>query len=1849
MSIHRVLAQRPGLRLLRVILGLVLVLLIQPLAAGEEGPVRQLALTPGMDYYGGDYETLKEVDLETCQRACLDDPGCQAFTFNSKAGWCFLKDSSADPRPFPDAVSGRIQVGAATLPPTDLIATRLAELRFVPRDDLDAARKLATRIAAAPPPAAPAAALAAEARRAAAAKDPTRAADRYAAALRLSPDDRGLWAALASAALAAQPEQWEARQAFRQDATAAAINAYGHSTSPAERAESLALLARVYNEREIWRPAIRALRAALALDERAELRADYERLLAERGFRITGHEVDSDAANPRICIQLSDPLARDRGQLADFVSLLDRADLPIELESRQICIGGVTHGGRYRIQVRAGLPAADGETLAKTSDLEVFVRDRSPAVRFLGRAYVLPKGAEPAIPVVSVNTDQIDASVYRIGDRALGSAVARGNVRQQLAPWDAEQIAERSGELVWQGQIEVKRDQARDLNREITTSIPVGELIAEPRPGVYAITARAHNALREPDVLATQWFLVSDLGLATFDGSDGLHVLVRSLSTAHAVAGTRLRLIANNDDVLGEATSDDSGHARFEPGLLRGTGGNAPAILIAEGADGDYGFLDLTQSPFDLSDRGVTGRPAPQALDVYLVTERGAYRPGETVQLTALARDDKAEAVTALPVTLVYKRPDGVEHARVLLQDQGLGSYRATLGLSRTAMRGTWRAAVHADPKAPPLAEAAFLVEDFEPERLAFELASPVTLIDPADPPAIRLDGRYLFGAPAAEVAVEGEVRIKPAAGLADLPGYRFGLLSESVEPVGRPLSPLRTDAQGQASLPLVLPDLPPTTRPLQAELSVRLVEGSGRPVERELTLPIATGERRIGVKPLFEDTVEEGGNARFEVILIDAAGQRLAPDGLRWTLTRLTTSFQWYESDGSWNYEPVVTTRRVASGTLEPGQVDATTLAARIESPVEWGAYRLRLDAPSGEALPVDLDFEAGWYVTPRAVDTPDLLKLSLDKSEYRVGETLTARIEPRFPGVALVMVVDDRLIEMRTLEVPEEGAIIELPVTADWGPGAYVTATLYRPLDLPAGRLPGRAIGLTWAGVDPAERRLDLRLGLDPEVRTAGEGIVRPRQRLAVPLQVANAQAGEAVYVTLAAVDLGILNLTRYQSPAPDRWYFGQRRLGMEIRDLYGQLIDSMQGVPGVVRAGGDGGLVRLEGPPPTEELVAFQSEIVRVDSAGRAEVAFDLPDFNGTLRLMGMAWSARGVGHAVTDLVVRDPVVMLASLPRLLAPTDRSRLLLELSHVDGPAGAVELRAETSGAHARIPPEAAVRTLSLETGGRATLRIPLEAVAVGDETLRLTLRTPDGQDLVKTLRVPVRLNAPRVSRAWRAALALGGELRLDASVWSEMLPGTGELAVSITGAEPLDVAGLVMGLDRYPYGCTEQLTSKTLPLLYLNETAAAIGLGTDAEIRKRVTETIGELLAKQASNGSFGLWGVGGDDGWLDAYVTDFLTRAREQGYAVPAPAFAMAIDNLRNRLAYVSDFSDGGEAVAYGLYVLARNGRAAIGDLRYYAETKLDDFKTPLAKAQLGAALALLGDPARADAVFSAALGGLGTPEDAGAWRADFGSALRDGAAVLALAAESGTSAVDPRALAERLEAQWLNAESTSTQDDAWLLLAAHALMRGAEAPRLSVQGQPWSGPWLTRIGTSAASALPLVVQSERPAQAMVNVSGIPATPEPAGGDGYQIERAYYDLDGRRVDPAALTQGERLIAVITVTADTPRQARLLIDDPLPAGFEIENPRLLKSGEITAIPWLGLQEVATHTEFRADRFIAAVDRDARAPTQLQLAYRVRAVSPGVFSHPAATVEDMYRPQRRAWTGTGRVEVREE
>ncbi len=1567
------------------------------------------------------------------------------------------------------------------------------------------------------------------------------------------------------------------------------------------------------------------------------MRGQYERLREQHGFRVLDYSVDADTASPRACFQFSEDLPL-RTDFSPFVALAGTDKPALSAAEKQLCVEGLQHGETYTVTLRAGLPSTVHETLSKSADFSIYVRDRKPAAHFSTNAYVLPRTGQRGIPVISTNSRAIAIEIYRIGDRSLldtvgGENSGRGDFQRSLSRYEVEQLRDTRGVAVWKGELAVE---AAPLNADVTTAFPVDQAVGELKPGVYVMVAQPQETKKldnDFDSLATQWFIVSDLGLIAFSGNDGIHVFVNSLATTEAKKETEVRLISRGNEVLATRRTDASGHVQFEAGLANGEGGSAPALLAANDGQGDYAFLSLKAPAFDLTDRGVGGRPAPNGLDAFVYAERGVYRSGETAYLTALLRDPQGAAAGNVPLTFVVERPDGVEFRRVVIADQGLGGRSLALALPASAPTGTWHVRTFTDPKRPAVGETSFLVEDYVPDRIEFDLTSPSGHISQQVPAKIDVSGRFLYGAPAANLDLEGDVTVAVAKERAGFAGYEFGLSDEEVEAVQQTLEDLpTTDAQGKASFTVKLDKLPSSTHPLEAQITVRMAEPGGRAVEHKITVPVTASGNMIGIKPQFNGrSLADGANAVFDVVALAPDGAAVALRGLHYELLRIDTHYQFYKRDGSWNYEPVKTTKRVADGTIDT----SLDKAARISLPVNFGRYRLEVSTADPNGPVTSVAFDAGFYVEANA-DTPDMLEVGLDKGEYAPGDTMTVAVTARSAGRLTINVIGDRLLASDTTEVQPGVAQVKLPVGRDWGAGAYLVATLRRPLDAPAQRMPGRAIGVQWFSIDRAAKTLSVEL--------KPPALLRPNSALHIPVKVSGLAAGDEARIVVAAVDVGILNLTNYKPPSPSDYYLGQKALSADIRDLYGQLIDGTQGTRGQIRSGGDQG-AELQGSPPTGPPVALYSGIVTVGADGTAEVAFDIGDFAGTLRVMAVAWSKDRIGQANTDVIVRDPVVLTATLPRFLLPGDRLSLRLDLDNVEGQAG--DYAIAVTGADALTA--TASQKLTLRAKERGALTVPLTASAAGSGTIRVTVSGPAGFALDRSFALTVRSPAQILARRTVKPLAKGEALTLSSDLFADLVPGTGAVSISAGASTALDAAALLAALDRYPYRCSEQITSRALPLLYVSDLAKDAHIAVDPATDQRIRDAIDALLTRQDSNGSFGLWSVGGDDVWLDSYVTDFLTRARERKIAVPDAAFKLALDRLRNVVANTTDpGKNGGTDLAYELYVLARNGLAPIGDLRYLADAKLDALSTPIAKAQVAAALAMVGDRTRAERVYAAALAAIAPsplPDLVG--REDYGSTLRDAAALVALASEGGAPRATVQAAVQRVEAARASLRPTSTQEDAWLLLAASAMAKDAGKVSLDVGGEATPHP-LYRTIRAGDLKEPLRVTNtgEDEVKAVVTVTGAPLTPEPAAEKGFKIERLTYTPDGDPVDPKTVKQNTRLVVVLRVTEAQPQFGRVILADYLPAGFEIDNPHLVSSGDTGTLSWITDAVQPANAEFRDDRFTAAFDRKKDDAPVFTVAYVVRAVAPGKYMRPQARVEDMYRPDRFGHTTIESVEV---
>ncbi|EUC01233.1 Alpha-2-macroglobulin MG1 domain-containing protein, partial [Rhizobium sp. CF080] len=631
---------------------------VSPLTAAD----RRIESTPNSDYLGFDLRTVKNVSQPQCEAACIGDNACKAFTYNEKAKWCFLKSDYSQLNPFQGATAGKIVVTAVE---PDIGAP--PKLSFLSEEVLQQARDQKDGLTLGDNQQGYGVEnLKTIAQGQVLSGNVDTAVYNFKGALSIIPDDGALWIELARAASTAKNNS-----TVDGEGTLAAVNGYQLSRTTQTRADALAVLAAALAKQQNYRAALNAYKASLALVNARTVQAAYNDLRERQGFRMTGNTVDADSANPRVCVQFSEPLVKIGVDYAPFVVLNGQAPKAMEAKDNQICVEGLAHGQRYKLSLRRGLPSSVDEPLVAQVDIDIYVKDRSASVRFTGDSFVLPSTARRGIPIVSVNTEKANLKLYRVGDRSIAPLLANSQFLTQMDGYNASQIEEQSGELVWQGTIDI----AQDLNKDVVTSFPVDEALPTRKPGVYMLTAAAANATsQEYDTKATQWFVVSDIGLTTYAGTDGLNVFARSLGSAKPMAGVDLQLLAKNNEILGTAKTDADGRAVFTAGLMRGTAAMVPAVLAAQNNGQDYVFLDMARAGFDLSDRGVTGRPAPGAIDILPWTERGIYRPGETVHASAIARNIDATAIENLPLTFVFLRPDGVEDRR-MVNNGSLGGY----------------------------------------------------------------------------------------------------------------------------------------------------------------------------------------------------------------------------------------------------------------------------------------------------------------------------------------------------------------------------------------------------------------------------------------------------------------------------------------------------------------------------------------------------------------------------------------------------------------------------------------------------------------------------------------------------------------------------------------------------------------------------------------------------------------------------------------------------------------------------------------------------------------------------------------------------------------------------------------------------------------------------------------------------------------------------------------------------------------------------------------------------------------------------------------------------------------------
>ncbi|MFZ5618847.1 MAG: alpha-2-macroglobulin family protein, partial [Pseudomonadota bacterium] len=1380
----------------------------------------------------------------------------------------------------------------------------------------------------------------------------------------------------------------------------------------------------------------------------------------------------------------------------------------------------------------------------------------------------------------------------------------------------------------------------------------LGAALPNLAPGAYFVKLRDETPGGDKyrKAQAWRWVMFTDLALTSYSSGEGIDIFVRSIASGKPLGGVRLDLIASNNDILARASTDGDGRARFEKAAVNGDYPLTPRMIMAYGREDDFAALDLNRAPLDLSDRNVDGRAAPSVLDAYVYLDRGIYRPGETAHISGLLRDSAGLAADR-SLTLKIYRPNSTEALKERIGKLALGGFSLDYEIPKSAARGQWRIAIEADG-AGVVGGETFSVEDFVPQRLEVKLD-----VDEEKPMranetrSVAVEARYLYGAPAGALGVESEARLRLDPNpFPNLEGYRYGPAEGRFDERFLTLANATTDADGKASVDLTIEGAPENYgAPLRADLVVGVVEPGGRVVRESARVPVRPDDRYVGLK-LGKDAWGFGENepAEIDAVLVDWQG-RQAAGTLEWRLVEEDYWFDWYREDGQWRWR-----RSYKDILVAEGRSDAKANApARISQNLDAGSYRLTASDPVSGAK-TDIRFYVGWRSYESGADTPDQATLTVTSENAAPGERVKLVLDPPYAGEAIIAIATDKVHQVQRVKIDDKGREITVDTDPSWGSGFYVLTTIVTPRDAVRRPIPRRAMGVAYVPFDMGARKLSVAVGA-PE-------LMRPRQKLNAPVKIAGAARGEEIMLTIAAVDEGILRLTKFVSPDPVDYYYSKKRLGVEVRDDYGRILDANLGA--ATRFGGD----QLGGEGltvvPVKSVALFKGP-VKVNAEGVANVPLEIPDFNGELRLMTVAWSADKLGSASQPMTVRDPVPALLSLPRFLGPNDKAKATLLIDNVDGAAGDYAIALSGDG-----PVNAtSTKTQALAKAAQATALFPVTAGAVGIGGVNLNVTGPGGFKVSRNYPIQVRTPYFPVTEVSTRQVLPAESVSLDRTLIANFVPGSTAVSVSFSRLRGVDPGPLVDSLYRYPYGCSEQLTSTAMPLLYINDLGGEAGRGPEFAVRPRVQEAVNQILNRQGPDGAFGLWHEGDSSAqpWLGAYVTDFLYRAREEGYGVPEEALDKAYDALAqiarvDRWVYIgyqmqayegpwsNDTTDQlrRRSAAYALYVLARAGKADLSDLRYFHDALIDQTDSPLAKAQIGAALGLLGDRARSLSAFGKAMQAIGYQNTGDYYQ----TSLRDAAGVLALLAEA-QNAPGVNELSERFVQLMKEPERMQTQEKAFVLMAAKALLKAGGPVEIARDGKavadksPAPRFNLTRDdlekGASFSNA------GKGPLFASVSVYGSPTAPPPAASQGFTLTKRLATRDGRPVDPAAISQNDRLVIVVSGKASADRLHPAVIADLLPAGFEIEAILRPEDGatEGTSGPykWIGPISWTKVSEARDDRYVAAVDL-YNNKDGFTLAYLVRAVTSGEFVFPGAVIEDMYRPGVFARTETSKIRI---
>lgn len=1505
--------------------------------------------------------------------------------------------------------------------------------------------------------------------------------------------------------------------------------------------------------------------------------------------------------------------------------------------------------GVYAVRLASGLGSNDGGTLVEEILETLVIPARSPKVSFGASGRYLPRAAWRSLALRHMNVSTIELEIRRVPP-------------ENLVFWmsgESEAADERTSDLVLRHQLAVQSP-----GDELTTTfLDVGALLPADTRGLLELRARGASATDAARIVLTDLQLIAKrIGVST-ERPQGTEVIAwaidsRTLAPERAV---EIKLVKPSGTAVATCRTGGDGRCRLAMPPA-GVDPTAPIALVAVGAR-DLSYLEFQDLEVEVQEERVAGEPWASEAQYRAAVwpERGVYRPGETVHLAALVRTDQGVAPEAkLPTVLSIVDPRGRLILERTLETNAAGYLTHDQAIADFAPTGRWEARLSAGGR--KVGSAGFAVEEFVPERLAVEAKARAEAVTLGQAAELDISARYLFGGVPADHQVELSCDLEPARftpkGNAN---FHYGVWSDSDSPGGQSLGRVSgtLDAEGRTTLSCgdaASGFAGPAT--LVARAAV-FESGSGRTTVGRASVPVHPESFYLGLASSTK-TARAGEPVVINGVVVDWGGALVsASRELELEVLRIESEWGWSydQRTGEENWRRL---RRAVPDARRELTAQGGTFSFEWTPESDAEAFVVRARA-TGTRARTDLELEgSGWSwwgweteqdLTPRP-DAPTWVALEAP-SVVRAGEGFEVSFEAPWRGRALLALETDRLVRSEWRDI-ETGKVTWKVAIDQFQPTVYASVLVVKDPHAESSEafVPDRAFGVVALAVEPTAYQRRLELAVPKEVRS---GV-----RLAVGLDLG--ASDQPTWATVAVVDEGILSLTRYQSPNPFDAVFARRALGVETFETIGwTLLAPSLGSRATTGGDAAGAAGRAQPVKP----VALWSGLVEVPTSGRLEIPFELPTYRGQLRVMAVAADPLRMARADAKVTVRDPLVLQTTTPRVLAIGDRVDVPVHVTNLSGARRTVEveltLAKDSSG---------------VSTAGPTTQRLDLAGGATGQVVFRLEAEAAAGAgkiDVVarageleskEELTIPLVPAAPPERRLTRLELPTDGGRVALADQLGSWQPGTERSVLTVTSNPYADVFGHLGWLIRYPYGCLEQTTSTARPLLFLGELVRAVDptLVARASVDDMVRAGIERVLSMQTPSGGFGYWpGAAEPASWATAYATHFLLDARAASHPVPQARIDDALEWLEGEITnrYERGVSERSwytqDAEPYMHYVLALAGRPR----KARAERLLGTLpggagESAEHRVMLQAALFLAGDR-RYEAELRRADLSPARLERKNGWsfysdRRYRGFLLSTMVDLFGREGNQGLADVVAEGLRGR-DSGWY-----TTQELAWGITGLgkflgqpsessdagrttlHAGSDAIAPEKTSGAGRAWS-----LVGASRRTLELDVPAHQGRLWLLAATEGVATQPNrTAGGEGLRLARRVWSAAGEQLEGSRLSTslGDLVFIELELTNLGPeRVGNLALVDRVPAGWEIENPRL---GREQRPEWIDEAVLwnPDHLDVRDDRL--EVFGYLEPGQSRKVVYAVRAVSAGTFALPAAVLEAMYDPSRWAMTTAG-------